>query len=165
MKKVFLPIAGVIIFIVAVGILTRKAQTGSISLRPAPSATPISLNEIAIGDTKIVVELADSKEERTKGLSSRTSLPENQGMLFVFGEKNVFPTFWMKDTLIALDIIWINDDKVAQITKNIQPEPEKSDRELTRYNPDKPVDYVLEVNAGFSDKNNFNVGDSIGGLP
>ena len=162
-KKLILSILLVAGFIAGVGILTQRAQKGqSLNIFEKPSSIPtFELKEISIGETKIFVELADTKNERARGLSNRDSLPENQGMLFVFDQKDTFPTFWMKDTKLPLDIIWIEDEKIAKINKNVQPEPDKSDRELTRYRPDSPIDYVLEVNAGFSDKNGLEVGNTV----
>ena len=100
-----------------------------------------------------------AEEERKIGLSRRKKLEEDGGMLFIFESENVFPSFWMKDMLIAIDIIWINDGEVVKIDKNVEPEPGKNTAELTLYYPDKPIDYVLEVVSGFSDKNGVNIGD------
>lgn len=148
MRKLVLLLAGTAIFIVAVGLLTQKAK--------APQK-----KEIKIDNLTLRIEVADSKEERTKGLSGRKRLDENAGMLFVFEKENVFPSFWMKDMLIAIDIIWINDGEIVKIDKNVEPQPQKSTAELTLYYPDKPIDYVLEVNSGFSDKNGLKVEDSV----
>ena len=64
--------------------------------------------------------------------------------------------------LISIDIIWINDGTVAKIDKNIEPPaPGTVDSQLKLYRPDTPIDYVLEVNAGFSDKNSIGIGDSV----
>ena len=84
-------------------------------------------------------------------------------MIFVF-IKNSKPTFWMKDTKIPLDIIWINDNKIVGIEKNVQPEVDRKDSELTKYPAPSAIDYVLEVNGGLSDENNIKVGQSLSGL-
>ena len=81
-------------------------------------------------------------------------------MVFVF-DKDSKPVFWMKDTLIPLDMIWINDGKVVGIEKNVQIEKGKKDNELKKYYAPSKVDYVLEVNAGFCDKNNIKAGSSV----
>jgi uncharacterized membrane protein (UPF0127 family) len=94
------------------------------------------------------VEVAVTAEERARGLSNRSSLPASAGMLFVF-ESAHQPSFWMKDTLIPLDLIWIDADKrVEGITPNVQPEPGVADSGLRRYSSEAPVLYVLELNAG-----------------
>lgn len=121
----------------------------------------IDTREVKIGNNRLFVEHASNEEERRKGLSGRTSLREDGGMLFSFGQENVLPSFWMKGMLIPIDIIWIDEWEVVKIHKNVQPEPEKSDSELTKYYSDGPIDNVIEVNAGFSNKNNIKVGDNV----
>lgn len=119
---------------------------------------------VKIGNSTVVVETAFTEEERQKGLSGRTSLIKDRGMVFSFGQSGqsaISPFFWMKGMLIPLDIIWINDYRVVKIHKNVPPEPEKSDDKLTKYYPDGPIDNVVEVNAGFSDKYNIKVGDNV----
>ena len=159
-KQLFLPIIGVAVFIVLVGILVNNPQKLGFTV---PSPTPI-LGEVKIDKKTVRVALADTPDKRTKGLSGTTLLAEDQGMLFVFESQDTYPSFWMKDMLIPIDIIWINDGKIAKIDKNIpSPVAGTPEASLKLYRPDKPVDYVLEVNAGFSDKNNLEVGDSAEG--
>ena len=68
----------------------------------------------------------------------------------------------MKGMLIPIDIIWINDGKITQITKEVQPPAEgTADRELPLLIPDGLVDYVLEVAGGFSEKNKVGVGTAV----
>lgn len=111
-----------------------------------------------------MIEIADTPTEREKGLGGVTNLEENNGMLFTSEQKDTLPIFWMKGMLIPLDIIWINDGKVVKIDKNIpNPDPNTPESELKRYSPASPVDYVLEVNAGFSDKFGLKVGDTAEG--
>ena len=153
MKQILLPLLGVALFIVAVGIFTNKIQNQKVNLS--------AKKEIKVGSINVAIEVADSEEERKMGLSGRKSLGENDGMLFKFDKNDVFPSFWMKDMLIPIDIVWINDGKIAKIHKNVQPQPGKKDSELTLYSPDLPIDYVLEVNTGFSDKNGLKVEDRV----
>lgn len=151
MKQIFWPLLGVAVFIAAVGFLTQRLQNNKVQPK-----------EISIGSTKIQVEIANSGNLRQKGLGGRKLLAENSGMLFVFDQKDIFPGFWMKDMLISIDIIWINDGTVAKIDKNIEPPaPGTVDSQLKLYRPDTPIDYVLEVRAGFSDKNSIGIGDSV----
>jgi len=107
--------------------------------------------------------IAKSSGERAKGLSERSSLPEDQGMIFVF-TKDSKPIFWMKDTLIPLDIIWINDGKIVKIDKMVKPEPGVKDSDLKKYSSQSAVDFVLEVNGGFSDKNGLKIDQTLSGL-
>jgi len=159
-KQLFLPLIGVALFIILVGTFVNNPQKFGFIF---PSPTPI-FEEVKIGERTVKVTLADTPDKRTKGLSGTTLLAEDNGMLFVFESKDTFPSFWMKDMLIPIDIIWINDGKIAKIDKNIpSPVAGTPDSSLKLYRPDKPIDYVLEVNAGFSDKNDLKVGDSAEG--
>lgn len=114
-----------------------------------------------IKDLKIPLVVANSEIERREGLGNKDSFPQDLGMLFVFDRTDVRPPFWMKGMRFDLDIIWINDGVITQIDKNLPIETDTPDTELTLYLPNNPVDYVLEVNAGFSDEHNLQVGDTI----
>jgi len=116
-----------------------------------------NLHTIRINNTEILVEIAQNEQQRTKGLSGRNFLPKNQGMLFIFDKPDYYP-FWMKDMLISLDFIWINEDKIVQLNKNVKPEDFQHPNTLQ---PRTPIDQVLEVNAGFIDKNQININDII----
>jgi hypothetical protein len=162
-KQLLLPILGVAIFITAVGIFIQKSGSLNLSGALTPSST-ILPNEksVTIENKTIALEIADSEPLRAKGLSERSSLPADNGMLFVFDKQDILPSFWMKGMLIPLDIIWINDGSIVKIDKNIQPPSSGTlDSELKTYSPGSPIDYVLEVNAGFSDKNKFKVGSKV----
>ena len=103
----------------------------------------------------IDIEIADEEPERMRGLMDRFTLPENAGMLFIFPEEEL-RSFWMKNTYISLDIIYINSDKeIVSIQKYTQPQSTSS------IPSEKQAKYVLEVNAGFSDKYMLQTGDKI----
>lgn len=118
---------------------------------------PTEIKEIKIAGQEIKVDLALTPAEQEQGLSGRTSLAENSGMLFVFDAPGQY-NFWMKDMKFAIDMIWLSSDmKVIYIKSDAKPElyPET-------YGPnvvDGSARYVLEVPDGFSDKNNLKVGD------
>jgi len=104
------------------------------------------------------VEIADTQEEREKGLMFKKSMLDNEGMLFVFNESKIYP-FWMKNTLISLDIIWINENKeVVFIANNAQPCEEDP---CPLYNPGKEALYVFEINEGLSEKIGLEVGKKL----
>jgi len=110
-----------------------------------------------LGDAKVNLELAATPSERAKGLRHRESLGENDGMLFVF-EKESILGFWMKNTLISLDMIFIDsNNKIVDIMTAVpcEKDPCKS------YTPQAESKYVLEVNAGFAEKHNIQIGDEI----
>lgn len=95
---------------------------------------------------QIDIELAKSDNKRAIGLMNRNSLGADQGMLFVFPQDNN-TGFYMKDTRIALDIMFLGKDStVISISKNRQPFDMRSE------GPGEPYRYVLEVNAGKSDE-------------
>jgi len=149
-KRVLLPILLVIIFITVTGMFYRKNQG------PSPHET----KTVKIGNSSIKVDVADSDAERQKGLSGRASLDKDSGMLFVINNKAT-PTFWMKDMKFAIDIIWIEEGKIIQIDKNVPPPSFGTpDNKLKLYSPKSAVDYVLEVNSGYSDLHNIKVGDA-----
>ena len=112
--------------------------------------------------TKLIqldIEIADNDYEIQTGLMYRKSMEANRGMLFIFPE-DAPRSFYMKNTEIPLDLIFINSKlKVVSIQKNAQPFNESS---LLSEAPSK---YVLEVNAGSSDRWNVQKGDSINFIP
>lgn len=115
------------------------------------------INRVCLDDC-FYVELAETQEERSKGLMYRESLDQDKGMLFIFDQEKEH-SFWMKNTLIPLDIIWINKDKeVVDIEKNVQPCVQE---ECEIFKPNDKAKYVLELNAGESDKTNIKIGDTL----
>ena len=109
------------------------------------------------GKACIEVETADEAGEQALGLMFRESLPENSGMLFIFPDSSP-RSFWMKNTLIPLDIIFIDENFEIIDIKHAVPcraEP------CALYKSAKPAKYVLEVNEGFAEKNSVGVGDKI----
>ena len=81
----------------------------------------LNIHDNGVDKIKIKVEIADTPEKRAEGLMFRDHLNENSGMFFVFDEESSH-SFWMKNTLIPLDIIWINaDKKVVYIKHKAQP--------------------------------------------
>ncbi len=101
------------------------------------------------------IELAKTPEEQHTGLMNRESMPENHGMLFIF-EENGTKTFWMKNTLIPLDMVFLDENMtVVEIKTNVPPctaDP------CETYPSEKPATYVVELNAGVSEKKNITVG-------
>jgi len=104
----------------------------------------------------VTVEIADEPAEYEQGLMYRKYLAENHGMLFVFDEKKPL-TFWMKNTLIPLDIIFIAGNKMIDIKQDFQPCKQEPCETYTSL----PADKVIEVNAGFVEKNNVTIGTKV----
>ncbi len=91
----------------------------------------------------------------------RKSLPQDKGMLFVFEKEKIHP-FWMKNMRFPLDIIWLDaNKKIVDIYQNAQPCKETCDSII----PKSAATFVLEVNAGFVEKNKIKVGDRFEFLP
>jgi len=120
---------------------------------------PFMESTVEVAGQVINVEVADTDPERVQGLSNLVSLSEDQGMLFVFPNPGVYG-FWMKDMNFAIDIIWIKNDIVVDITENVKPQA-AVDKDLETYYPKQEVDKVLELTAGWSAKNGLKVGDSV----
>ncbi|SOC43651.1 DUF192 domain-containing protein [Ureibacillus acetophenoni] len=107
--------------------------------------------------TGLTVQVADTQEEREKGLMFVEHLPENEGMLFVFSRKT-YGGFWMKNTLIPLSIAFLDSD--GEILKILDMEP-CIGNECPTYNPKLSYHYAIEVNLGWFDKNQIKEGDYV----
>ena len=113
--------------------------------------------KVIINEKSFNVEIADNQIERAQGLMFRKELEENSGMLFLF-ESSGKHSFWMKNTLIPLDMIWIDENfEIAYIYENAQP----CEETCSSIAPDKNARYVLEINSGLVEKYNFKVGERI----
>ncbi len=117
-------------------------------------------NYIKIADCKIAVETAKTDRERQIGLSNRNSLPENKGMLFIMPRPKI-QTFWMLNMNFPLDFVWIRNNKVAALHKNIPAPAEGESGASITVSPNSPVDKVLEINAGKAEQCGIKVGDSV----
>ena len=106
---------------------------------------------------QVNVEIADTPAERTKGLMFRQFLDENSGMLFIFENEDYYG-FWMKNTLIPLDIIFIDRD--LTIVDIIEAEP-CEEEPCESYSTTQYSRYILEVNQGFAARNNIEIGNKV----
>lgn len=105
--------------------------------------------------SRIDIEIADTEESRARGLMYRAHLEESQGMLFIFPDERL-RGFWMHNTPLSLDMIFVNTNGViVTVLKNTAPFDEST------YNSTAPAMYVVEVNAGYTDKYHINIGDKI----
>lgn len=106
---------------------------------------------------ELKVEFAKTPDEQRRGLMERQELKEGRGMLFIYGESLIL-SFWMKNTLIPLDMIFIGSDLTIKYIEHDAP-PCPPDQNCPMYLPPEPVQYVLEVPGGYTRKYNINVGD------
>ena len=127
---------------------------------PAPTTTTLaSAPRITFPDGFVVnVEVVADDETRQQGLMFRDHLADDRGMIFFFPESGEYP-FWMKNTLIPLDMIWIDEARrIAHITHDVPPckvDPCPS------YPPNARAKYVLEVAAGVAAKHRLKDGDAL----
>ncbi|HMO79105.1 MAG TPA: DUF192 domain-containing protein [Candidatus Paceibacterota bacterium] len=113
-------------------------------------------NRIVIGETALIVKIADTEEARILGLSNTLELKPQNGLFFVF-ERLDYHGIWMKDMFFPIDIIWIDQNmEVVHIEENVSP-----DTFPTVFRPSKKSLYVLETNAGFVKKHGIKIGDII----
>lgn len=121
------------------------------------SVTGGKTKEITVGDAIFKVRIADNPASRSLGLSGTGILKENEGMLFLFSEEEI-QKFWMKDMKFPIDIIWIKGNTVVGIIMGAEPE---EGPDYTIYSSPEPVDKVLEINAGLSQRLGIKIGDVI----
>jgi uncharacterized membrane protein (UPF0127 family) len=113
---------------------------------------------VQVGEATVLADIADDAESRQRGLSGRESLDEGEGMLFVLA--NDSPSFWMKGMRFAIDIVWIRDGRVVDVTADVPP-PRGSNAPLATYSPDRPADRALEVTAGWAADHGIRRGDVV----
>ena len=111
---------------------------------------------VCFQDQCFTVETAGTFEEQSQGLQFRTELAPDAGMLFIFSHDGRY-AFWMKDTLIPLDMIWLDRDmKVVHMKENVPP---CTHDPCPSYSPESPARYVLELNAGMVQKIGLKIDD------
>lgn len=113
------------------------------------------VNKVCFDEDCFVVEVVDDDEKRQKGLMFREELDENAGMLFIFENEGNYP-FWMKNTLIPLDMLWI--DSSGKIVDIKEADPCESDPCDVIYHSGS-AKYVLEINKGLSAALGIEIGE------
>ena len=109
-------------------------------------------------DTCVHLEIVKDEKAMTQGLSGRSTLGVDQGMLFVFSVEGRY-AFWMNDMKFALDILWLDHKgQVVYIAKNL---PACTKNHCPQIAPSKPAFYVLEVNAGFATAHHLTTGSKL----
>ncbi|MEK7574342.1 MAG: DUF192 domain-containing protein [Patescibacteria group bacterium] len=114
--------------------------------------------KIGINGKIFEAEVADTALKRAKGLSGRKTLEENKAMLFIFTRPSRY-NFWMVDMNLPLDIVWINGNRVVDISKNVL--PPKIGELPAVVSPSMAVDKVLEIPAGLAEKYDIKIGDEV----
>ncbi len=137
------------IFLVILVILLNYVSSEFFSLKYWNPIRKVYLKNILIR-----AEEVSSREKIETGLASRPALPEGRGMLFVMPSSD-FQRFWMKGMQFPLDIIWIENGRVIGCEERIQPDDERI------FTSPEKSSFVLEVNAGFCEKNNIQLNDAV----
>lgn len=129
-------------YVVFLEVLPAYAATAT------PSPAPLG-SSVIIGSATFPVEIAATQRQQADGLSRRDAMPAGTGMLFPFATANYYG-FWMKDMRFPLDLLWIGTDcLVSEMTANVPPPPLGTpDTALLSYRSQRPVRFVLELNAG-----------------
>lgn len=152
MKKIFIVYAVIIVIVIIIALIKFG---GSLALPFGKSATATIKNQ------KFTLMVAQSEKDKTRGLSGRQSLSANTGMIFIFDKPGVY-SFWMKDMKFPIDMIFLNNNKIDTMYKNIPPPAaDENTANLKVYSPKGNIDYVLELPAGTADKYSLKPGDTI----
>ena len=143
-------LTGVALALAAAWVAPVRAQYAAASAGHAEAVFP--------DKTVVALEVARNEPERSRGLMYRTSMPERAGMIFLFDRPGIYP-FWMKNTLIPLDMFWTDTaGKVVWIAESVPPcqaDP------CPEYPPKAVASYVIETNAGFAKRHGVKVGDVV----
>lgn len=146
--------------------LVRAAQTASaavtiaalVPLTASAQQALLPTTQLKINNVTVQAEVAATETSRSYGLMNRVSLPENQGMLFVF-DQVATPCFWMKNTPLPLSIAFI--DPQGKITNIADMQP----LSLDAHCPTAPVRYALEMEQGWFAGQHIKAGDTVENLP
>jgi uncharacterized membrane protein (UPF0127 family) len=146
-------IVAIAIFIIFSEFIKKKETDKDYVFRKDGTLTFYDSTNVA--KTSADIQIADNEFEEELGLMYRKQMDENRGMLFIFPSSQI-QTFWMRNTFIPLDMIFVNHDKrIVTIHKNTKILSDST------YASSEPAQYVIEVDAGFCDRHNIKVGDKI----
>ena len=139
------------------GIFNLNLAFAAVFLLLMPTGCSRAPQRACFGGACFELEVARTQEQRSQGLMFRESLEADEAMLFIFEKEDVY-CFWMKNTLLPLDIIWLDANKeVVYIAENVHPcrrDP------CPNTCPDKPAKYAIELNAGTCKDLGLRAGDS-----
>lgn len=124
-------------------------------------SSPYNQGTMIVAGQKLNVEVVRTPQEQALGLGGRQALSDSEGMIFPYDRPGT-PTFWMKDMLFPIDIVWIRQGQVVDITHNAAIEPPgRPELNYTLYKPSTEVDQVLELRAGWAARHNLSIGDKV----
>ena len=134
------------------------AAVGACTRDPAAAAPTVKIRSDIVR-----VDVARTREERTRGLGGRASLAPDAGMAFPFDAPER-PAFWMAGMYFDIDIVWIRDSHVVDLSERLRHPPPELDPQtagLPEYRPQEPADLVLEVPAGTVQARGWKRGDPV----
>ncbi|MFB6242412.1 MAG: DUF192 domain-containing protein [Candidatus Nanosalina sp.] len=108
----------------------------------------------------LTLEVSNTPEERSRGLMYRRSLGKGRGMLFVWNSSEK-RGFWMKNTYIPLDMIFVSGNGTVLNVEKAEPQPNTSERNLEIYRSEGPAQFVIETRKGFSATHSIEEGTRI----
>ena len=146
--------------LISIVCLGAKMMAQAAPPAPLPNITPMFATVQTPEGFTIFAELAITPDQRSTGLMFRTSLAPDRGMLFTFSEPGYW-IFWMKNTKMALDILWLNEKGHIVSIKHTAPICTRTDNLCPRYRSTKPAVAVLELGAGRAKKLNLSVGKEL----
>jgi uncharacterized membrane protein (UPF0127 family) len=157
MLSKFWPAAGTLFIAVAVvGLLLvigAPTSADGLAMGLPTDAEPLIV-ETASGERSFTIEIADSASERERGLMYRQQMADDHGMLFVFNSQQQVG-FWMKNTVMPLDLLFISEDGTLKAVLRGEPYSEAV------ISPGVPVRFVLELKAGAAAANHIAAGDKV----
>jgi len=152
--KVYRGIGVTLAILAGLGLIISSIPLAAISPNQTPPQNIFPSDSPASSDFEF--EVVDTEETRAKGLSGRTEVPSNYGMLFVLPEPGT-PGFWMNDMLVPIDILWINEAGVlVAVEENVSP-----DTYPKMFYPPSPISYVLETRPAEYKAQGWSIGDTI----
>lgn len=151
--------AGIIVGIIALAFSSQFFVSKKTT--PAVPCHDFNQGKITIGQKQLSLAIANTFEEQARGLGGCTEVPADSGMLFPYNPAQQI-SFWMKDMVIPIDIIWIHNGKVVGIEHKVPPPPKGTpDTNLAIYTPREPVDNVLEIKSGGAAEYGIEIGSDI----
>ena len=151
-----------VLIIVVVGVVSLDGEEED--LEDSDPLNSSEVNATFIVDDREVAQLnletATTPEERAEGLMNRTELEDDRGMLFVYDEAEE-RSFWMKNTYIPLDMLFLTAEKTIRTIKQADPEPNVSDEDLKSYVSEGPAKYVIETNQNFTEEKGITEGSKV----
>ncbi len=141
---------------VTVLVITFLVMAALLLLTPQPVASVAAT--VRVNDHRFHVTVAQSEAQRERGLSGRTSLNQDEGMVFLFPSQGIYP-FWMPEMRFPLDIIWIRQNAIVEMAQLDAPSIDHPEPEL--HTPTEQADMVLEVPAGTAQALQLRIGDPV----